>query len=154
MNLWLSSYFFFKTQFLEDTFVSFLFFSEDIFEGYKGNVKGCGWCSWKGERILRSHQEQTMKSSEDWNLIPLEWGVPQSDTALKNMNLGLCGRWVWKQRYLGRCWDPESRGSCGLYQRNGREMGIKDGLNLEDVIYSMMTIVNNTVLHIWQLLRE
>ena len=33
-----------------------------------------------------------MKSSEDWNLIPLESGVPQSDTTLKNMNLGLCGR--------------------------------------------------------------
>ena len=38
-----------------------------------------------------------MKGSEAWNLIPLAWGVPQSDTTSKNMNLGLCGR----QRYLG-----------------------------------------------------
>jgi hypothetical protein len=55
---------------------------------------------------------------------------------------------VERQRYLGRCCDHEARGSCGLYQSNGRDMGIKDGLNLGDVIYSRMTIVNNTVLHI------
>ena len=85
-----------------------------------------------------------MKGSEAWNLTPLAWGVPQSDTTSKNMNLGLCGR----QRYLGRCWDHELKGSYGLYQSNGRDMGIKDGPNLGDVIYSMTTIVNNTVLHI------
>lgn len=40
------------------------------------------------------------------------------------------------------------KGSYGLYQSNGRKMGIKHGLNLGDVIYSMMIIVNNTVLHV------
>jgi len=35
--------FFFSSQFLQDTFISFfLFFLGDIFEGYKGNVKGSG----------------------------------------------------------------------------------------------------------------
>ena len=89
-----------------------------------------------------------MKSTEDWNLILLAWGVPQSDRTLKSLNFGLCGWGVGRQRYLGRCCDHEARGTCGLYQRNGRDMGIKDGLNLGDVIYSRMTIVNNTVLHI------
>ena len=48
-------FFFFTSQLLEDIFISFfLFFLGDIFEGYKGNVKGSGWWLKESENFKKS----------------------------------------------------------------------------------------------------
>ena len=47
--------FFFSSQLLEDIFISFfLFFLGDIFEGYKGNVKGSGCWLKESENFKKS----------------------------------------------------------------------------------------------------